>query len=153
MTERFWLSLPLACVGIAALSLPAMAQSGDESPFLLQEHGGVRILRGLDADKNFEATPAEEDEKAEAPEKEARPEKAASVASSKTKRTGIASPPTIRAAIRAGELRASRPTRGRTVILRAWMLEWLDAYPAIEVRRRVPEARCARDRVWRHAGG
>ena len=91
MTERFWLSLPLACVGIAALSLPAMAQSGDESPFLLQEHGGVRILRGLDADKNFEATPAEEDEKAEAPEKEARPEKAASVASSKTKRTGIAS--------------------------------------------------------------
>ena len=96
MTERFWLSPPLACValcaGIAALSLPAMAQSGDESPFLLQEHGGVRILRGLDAGKNFEATPGVEDEKAETPEKEAPPEKVASVASSKTIGTGDASP-------------------------------------------------------------
>jgi hypothetical protein len=80
------------CAGIAALSLPAMAQSGDESPFLLQEHGGVRILRGLDAGKNFEATPGVEDEKAEAPEKEAPPEKVASVASSKTIGTGDASP-------------------------------------------------------------
>jgi hypothetical protein len=91
MTERFWLSPPLACValcaGIAAISLPAMAQSGDESPFLLQEHGGVRILRGLDDGKNFEATPAEKDETAEAPGKEAPPEKVGGIASSETNRS------------------------------------------------------------------
>ena len=47
---------------IAALITPALMvaslnspEAADESPFFLQDHGEVRVLRGLDPGKNFEA--------------------------------------------------------------------------------------------------
>ena len=46
---------------IAALIVPVLMatspnslEAADESPFFLQDHGGVRVLRGLDPGKNFE---------------------------------------------------------------------------------------------------
>jgi pyruvate/2-oxoglutarate dehydrogenase complex dihydrolipoamide acyltransferase (E2) component len=46
---------------IATLIVPALMatspnslEAADESPFFLQDHGGVRVLRGLDPGKNFE---------------------------------------------------------------------------------------------------
>jgi hypothetical protein len=47
---------------IAALIAPVLMvtslnspEAADESPFFLQDHGEVRVLRGLDPGKNFEA--------------------------------------------------------------------------------------------------
>ena len=34
---------------------PDALNAQEESPFLLQDHGGVRVIRGLDSGKNFEA--------------------------------------------------------------------------------------------------
>lgn len=52
-------------VGIAAVltyAAPTVV-TAEESKFFLQDHGSVRVLRGLDSDKNFEAAtlPAEID--------------------------------------------------------------------------------------------
>jgi len=53
---------------IAALIAPALMvtspnslEAADESPFFLQDHGGVRVLRGIDPGKNFETARLPED--------------------------------------------------------------------------------------------
>ncbi|NRA03938.1 MAG: helix-turn-helix domain-containing protein [Myxococcales bacterium] len=58
-------------------------------------------------------------------------------------RLGIACRQTLRAAIDAGDLRASRPT-AKTVILRSDLLEWLGRYPAAQDRARRRRERAAR---------
>jgi len=88
MKKSRWWSIPLASMGLvlgtAVMGLPASGQTGEESQFLLQDHGGVNITRGLDQGKNFESTLAPEDEEAEAPAVEPEPEKETSTASRTT---------------------------------------------------------------------
>ena len=53
---------------------PKSVAAGDESQFFLQDHGTVRVLRGLDPGKNFEAATVPEEidvEPAAAPASEA----------------------------------------------------------------------------------
>jgi hypothetical protein len=62
--------LPATAFYLTALPGPSFAQQ--ESSFFLQEHGGVRVLRGVSEEVNFEsATIAPEDEEGAAAQQEA----------------------------------------------------------------------------------
>lgn len=74
---RTWGILMAAVIAPALMiAAPNALEAADESPFFLQDHGGVRVLRGLDAGKNFEAATVPEEidvAPASAPEQQAEP--------------------------------------------------------------------------------
>ncbi len=77
MRKNRWRGVILTAVGLAlgaaGAGLSAPAQAAEESPFLLQSHGGVRIMRGLSEEKNFEPAKLAAEEEAEAPGEEPAP--------------------------------------------------------------------------------
>ncbi len=61
--RALWILLGAPAVGF--LTLPRTGRTAETSRFLLQEHGGVRVVRGISEEANFEAVtvPPEMEEK------------------------------------------------------------------------------------------
>lgn len=80
-----WKGAVLASMLLAGATLLASADSpaaADEEPYLLEDDGEVRVLRGLEPEQGFEATtqpPESEELPADAPEPQAEPQTTVSV--------------------------------------------------------------------------